>query len=446
MKKRTVSAAAVAAVSILALSACGTGGGSDSAQGELEYWLWDSSQLPAYQQCADDFHAENPETTVTVTQRGWDDYWSTLTNGFIAGDAPDIFTNHVTKYPEFLKNDQLLPLDEALEDNPVDLSIYTDGLADLWVGEDGKRYGLPKDWDTVAVFYNKAMTTDAGISEDQMNTLDWNPDDGGSYEEAIARLTVDKNGTRGDEPGFDKNNVAVYGLGLNGAGGGLGQAEWSYLTGTTGWTHTDKNPWGNHFNYDDPRFQETIDWYAGLTQKGYMPKLETTVGASTADIFGAGKSAINVNGSWTIGQYAGYDGIDLGLAPTPTGVSGERASMLNGLSDAIWAGTKNPAAASKFVIYLGSAACQDVVASKGVIFPAIKTSSEKAAAAFEAKGIEVSAFTQHVKDGSTLLFPIANNAPKVEGIMEPAMDAVVSGKAPASSLTEANERVNAIFK
>ena len=34
---------------------------------------------------------------------------------------------------------------------------YAKGLADLWVAQDGKRYGLPKDWDTIAIFYNKKM-------------------------------------------------------------------------------------------------------------------------------------------------------------------------------------------------------------------------------------------------------------------------------------------------
>ena len=29
------------------------------------------------------------------------------------------------------------------------------------------------------------------------------------------RMTVDVNGKRGDEPGFDKENVAVYGLAMN---------------------------------------------------------------------------------------------------------------------------------------------------------------------------------------------------------------------------------------
>lgn len=443
--KKTLTGVAAAAAIALSLTACG-GGSSTSADGELNYWLWDANQLPAYQQCATDFTKANPDIKVKITQRGYGDYWTTLTNGFVAGNAPDVFTNHLSQFPELLKTKQLLPLDEALKDNPVDLSTYTEGLADLWVGQDGKRYGLPKDWDTVAIFYNKKMTTDAGISDDQIKNLDWNSEDGGSYEKTIAHLTVDKNGKRGDEPGFDKNNVAVFGLGLNGAGSGQGQAEWSYLTATTGWTHTDKNPWASHFNYDDPKFQQTIAWYAGLIEKGYMPKLETTVGASSADVFGAGKSAINVNGSWMIGQYTSYKGMDLGIAPTPTGVNGKRASMLNGLADSIWAGTKKPAAAAKFVEYLGSAACQDVVGSKAVVFPAIKTSTDKAAAAFKAKGVDVTAFTQHVKDGTTFLFPIADKAQKVDGIMKPAMDAVVSGKKPASSLTQANEQVNALFK
>ena len=46
--------------------------------------------------------------------------------------------------------------------------------------------------------------------------MTWNPTDGGTYEKTIAHLTVDKNGKRGDEPGFDKTKVEVYGLGLDG--------------------------------------------------------------------------------------------------------------------------------------------------------------------------------------------------------------------------------------
>jgi multiple sugar transport system substrate-binding protein len=446
MKKKALGTLAAAAAAVLALSACGNGGSAESAKGEISYWLWDANQLPAYQQCADDFTKANPDITVKITQRGWDDYWSTLTNGFVGGTAPDVFTNHLGRYGELAENKQLLAIDDAVEKDGVDLSAYNEGLAELWVGQDGKRYGLPKDWDTIGLFYNKAMLAAAGITEERMKELTWNPEDGGTYEKVIAHLTVDKNGKRGDEPGFDKNNVDVYGLGLNGGGDSSGQTEWSYLTNTTGWSHTDKNPWGTKYNYDDPKFQSSMEWFAGLADKGYMPKLETTVGASMADTFAAGKSAINAHGSWMIGQYTGYKGIEVGIAPTPVGPEGERASMFNGLADSIWAGTKKKDASIKWVEYLASAECQDVVASQAVVFPALKASSDKAAEAFAAKGVDVSAFTEHVKNKTTFLYPITDNTAKVKGIMEPAMDAVVSGKAPAGSLTAANEQVNALFK
>jgi len=108
----------------LALTGCSSssgaaaaGGSSDAidtstASGDVSYWLWDSNQQPAYQQCADAFHTANPNVTVKISQYGWDDYWTKLTTGFVAGTAPDVFTNHLSKYPEFITQGQLLALDD----------------------------------------------------------------------------------------------------------------------------------------------------------------------------------------------------------------------------------------------------------------------------------------------------------------------------------------------
>ena len=49
--------------------------------------------------------------------------------------------------------DQLVDVQPWVERDSVPTDIYYPGLADLWV-KDGARYGLPKDWDTVAVIYN----------------------------------------------------------------------------------------------------------------------------------------------------------------------------------------------------------------------------------------------------------------------------------------------------
>ena len=66
----------------------------------------------------------------------------------------------------------------------------------------------------------------------------------------------------------------------------------------------------------------------------------------------------------------GAKGIETGLAPTPVGPSGKRSSMYNGLADSIWVGSKNKPAAAKWVEFLGSADCQNIVGEKAVVFPA----------------------------------------------------------------------------
>ena len=102
---------------------------------------------------------------------------------------------------------QLVALDETLKADGVKTDIYQKGLADLWVGQDGKRYGLPKDFDTVAIFYNKKLIKDAGVADADLAKLTWNPTDGGSYEKLIAHLTVAANGKRGETNGFQKTQV-----------------------------------------------------------------------------------------------------------------------------------------------------------------------------------------------------------------------------------------------
>jgi multiple sugar transport system substrate-binding protein len=457
-KKLGAALVGVAALS-LTLTACGGGsdsgtGSSDSggaidtstATGDVNYWLWDANQLPAYQACADAFHTANPNVNVKVSQFAYDAYWSKLTNGFVAGDAPDVFTNHLSKFGEFASQDQLVGLDETLTKDNFDVNQYQPGLADLWKGQNGKRYGLPKDFDTIGLFYNKKMAQDGGFSATQVAKLVWNPTDGGTYEKTIAHLTMDTSGRRGDEAGFDKSKVKVYGLGLDGGSGGAnGQTQWSMYTGSNNWTFTDKNPWGTHYNYDKPEFQQTISWYKSLIDKGYMPSVAAVTGQDSSSIFGAGKYAMITNGSWNTNALFGAKGIEVGLAPTPIGPTGKRASMYNGLADSIWVGTKNKPAAAKWVEYLASPDCQNIVGEKAIVFPAIPSATDKAEAAWKAKGIDVSPFTNQVKEKTTFLFPITDHASEITGIMTPAMDDVLSGKADVASLTDANQQVNDLF-
>lgn len=447
-------AAAVAVLTAGALGACGTGGGGSN--GTIEYWLWDSAQQPGYQKCADAFQQANPGLRIHISQYGWDAYWSKLTAGFIADTAPDVFTDHLAKFAQYVDLKVLRPLDNLGPTSDIQDDDYQEGLAQLWKGQDGKRYGAPKDWDTVAIFYDNAALKAARVDPAELQNLNWNPQDGGTFEKLVAHLTVDANGVRGDEPGFDKNHVKTHGLSSEGSGGGgWGQTQWSAFTGSAGWQVTDKNPWGTHFNLDQPALQDTLRWYFGLVQKGYMPSYEEIGGANpigTDKQIQSGIAAMGISGSWMISTFSNLTDakgakLDIGLAPTPVGPTGKRASMFNGLADSITTLSKQPENAAKWVKFLSGEQCQNLIGQSGVVFPA-RPSGTNLAVAYNKnqRKLDVTPFTQQVKDKTTFLFPVTTNAADITALMAPRLDAVYIGSSPVTSLTRLNTQLNDLFK
>lgn len=64
----------VGAVSMSLLAAgCGSQGSSSVASSRtVTYWLWDSNQLPLYEECARGFENRNPGVKVRIIQNGWE--------------------------------------------------------------------------------------------------------------------------------------------------------------------------------------------------------------------------------------------------------------------------------------------------------------------------------------------------------------------------------------
>lgn len=410
----------------------------------IRYVLWDTNQLPPYQECATNFMEANPGITVEIEQLGWGDYWTAISTGFISGEAPDVFTNHLAKYPEFVALGQLVDLQPLVERDGVATDIYYPGLADLWTRE-GARYGLPKDWDTVAVVYNKALLEAAGVDPAVMEEWTWNPDDGGTFEATIAQLTLDANGNNGLSPDFDKTNVVQYGYAGNGMGGPYGQTEWSWLATTTGWLHNN-GVWGDEYYYDDERFINTIQWLVDLwLVKGYAQPLPEQTSLGRTALFQAGNVAMIVDGSWMIGTYLASD-FEVGFGRLPIGPEGRR-SMFNGLADSIWVGSEHQEEAWQWVKYLASLDCQSIVGESGVVFPAIPEAAALSLQVRADAGVDVSAFVQQAdEEGGTFLFPITDFGGEINTIMTEAMDSVGLGEGTAADiLPEANAEVNDLF-
>jgi multiple sugar transport system substrate-binding protein len=412
----------------------------------IRYGLWDTNQLPPYTECANVFMEQNPDIAIEIEQLGWGDYWTALQTGFITGDAPDVFTNHLAKYPEFVALEQLVDIQPLVERDGVPTDSYYPGLADLWT-KDGARYGLPKDWDTVAVIYNADLLEAAGIDPEVMDTWDWNPEDGGTFEAVIAQLTLDANGNNGLSPDFDKDNVVQYGFANDWPNaGGYGQTEFSMFSATTGWEYNN-GIWGNEYYYDDPRIAETIQWVVDLwLEKGYAQPYEDQSGLGRLALFQAGNTGMVIDGSWMIGSYLASE-FPVGFGRLPAGPEG-RKSMFNGLADSIWVGSEHQDEAWEWVKFLASTECQTIVGASGVVFPAIPEATDLSLQVRKDAGIDVSAFTeQAAEEGGTFLFPIADFAGEITTIMNETMQSIALGEVDAATaLPEANEEINALFQ
>jgi len=138
---------------------------------------------------------------------------------------------------------------------------------------------------------------------------------------------------------------------------------------------------------------------------------------------------------------------DIGFAPLPKGPVGRR-SVINGLADSIWIGTKHPEEAWKWVKFLASPEAQKIVGSFGVVFPAIPEAAEMSRAAMSKKGVDVSAFIEEAKEPQgTFFLPISEHASDVIRILRANFDRIFLDDADvATTLKSANKEVNSLFE
>ncbi len=448
--RRTIVAAASAVALAMTLGACApsnlddNGGGSSASGVTLTYSLWDPNQKAAYEKCAADF-TEKTGIGVTIEQKGWDDYWQNLTISLNAGNAPDVITNHVAHYPELASKGVLVDLAPYLEKDPVNFDDYMGQLPDLWV-YDGQRFGIPQDWDTIALVYNVDDIEKAGYSADDLKDLAWNPSDGGTFGKMIAHLTIDANGVRGDEPGFDKTKVETYGWGLEAGGGVVGQGPWSWLALSNGFNYLDKNPFGTHYNLDDPKLAEALTWWQKQIEAGYVTPVEQAGNLGLEPMMEQNKAAIVPDGSWRINTWSKSTAQKFAFAPLPAGPEG-RKTIINGIAPSITRDSKHPDEAWQWVRYLTSADCQSVIASEAVVFPSLKEQSQAAADAHAKAGVDVSAFIDITVDPNALSFyPITFKADEINSEADVVIEKIERGQVePGPALAELNTTVNALL-
>ena len=147
--------------------------GENNSDVTLSVSIWDTNQEPGLEEIMADFTKETGiKTKITVVR--WADYWTAMEAAAQGGSLPDVFWMHSNESERYMSNGMLLDLTDYIKNSEV---IQKENYpTDIWslYGYEGKDYAVPKDIDTIALWYNKKMFDEAGLA---YPTADWTWDD-----------------------------------------------------------------------------------------------------------------------------------------------------------------------------------------------------------------------------------------------------------------------------
>ncbi|MFF1877149.1 ABC transporter substrate-binding protein [Leifsonia sp. NPDC058230] len=386
MHKRWLIAPAIVAAAAL-LTACSSGSTpSSNEKVTITYGVWAGTQTPAMKEIAAAFTKENPNITVKVEERPWPEYWSTLQTGAAGGTAPDAFWMLAQNIRPYASGGQLLDISGEIKAENVDLNKYPKAVLDLYDQGDGKIYGLPKDVDTNAVWFNKAIFDKAGVAYPKS---DWTWDD---FRETAKKLTDPAAGVWGVAAPIDYQG-GYYNTILQ-AGGQVISKD------------------GTKAEIDSPEAQAGIKFWTDLQADKSSPTLKQLSDTEAETLFEQGKIGMYMSGAyWALQLYNNKDiAPNVDIAPMPTGV--KQATVTSGIENVGYANTKHPDAVKKFLLFASGKEAADIQAKTGAVLPAYEGGEKKWMAAMpDFKNLQV--FIDAKKYSVPL--PVQGNAAEWQG-------------------------------
>lgn len=327
---------------LTATAGCGDGDKTNdpNAKVTLSYAVWDKNQVPVMEEIAAAFTAEHPNTTVNVQLTPWADYWTKLRAAVTGGAAPDVFWMNGPNFQLYADNGVIAPLSDRISADKVDLGVYPKALVDLYTFE-GKAYGLPKDMDTVGVWYNKELFDAAGVAYPAKG---WTWAD---FKATAAKLSDPAKGQ--------------YGVGANLAG-----QEYYYNTILQAGGFV-ISPDGKTSGFDNPATIEGLRFWTDLIKSKHSPDLQKMTDTHPLQLFESGKIAMYWGGSWNSAEFAGNDYTKTRVDVAPLPQSAKQATIIHGLANVVSAKTEYPQQAWEFVKFLGSRPAAEILGRKGPI-------------------------------------------------------------------------------
>jgi len=332
----------------LILSSCGTEDVETTEGSEevnLTYMIWNASGLDGMEAVAGAFEEENPGINVEVQVTPWDQYWPKLEAAALGGSMPDLFIMHSQEIAKYAEGDVLMDLTEYVnESEQVDMSKYPQDIVEVYSTNE-KTLGIPRDFDTIGLWYNKEIFDAAGIPY---------PDEKWTWEtllDTAIELTNEEEGIYGMLAPV--NNQEGY---------------YSFLFQNNGYVlNEDKTQSG----FREPETIEAMQFYVDLSLKyGVSPTAAQFANNDRIVYFQSGRAAMGTFGSYQASTFSQneYTAENVDVTVLPRGE--RRATVYHGVSNSISANTEHPEEAWKFLEFMSSEEGMRIMGENGVTMPA----------------------------------------------------------------------------
>lgn len=285
-----------------------------------------------------DFEAKNPNIKVETVAIPFNNFKDQVLIAANSGDAPDVVMGNDQMMAAFRGAQILEPLgglmDQAVIDDMYD--VYREATT-----YDGTLYSICWMPHPIAMFYNKALFTQAGLDPEAPPTT-W-----AELLDAIEKIAA---------LGEDADGNKIYGISIvNGKGSIAATRSMSVVYGFGG-DYLDEN---GEPSMNNDAMKATFGFFKDMVDKGYMPDNIDVKDARS--LFATGAAGITFESEMGRGFYRTISGLgeafdeNMGVALMPVNETGEHTSINTRHELAVTAQSKEKEAAVKLVEYFLSA-------------------------------------------------------------------------------------------
>lgn len=341
----------------LMLTSCGSNndgnGNTQTADGKqtVRFAMWDKNQEKIMKEIADKYMAEHEDVDIQVELGTYKDHFTKLETQSQGDVMPDIFFMNAPNFLKFSSNDVLEPLDDIISEKNINMDDFPDALKDMYKYED-HQYGIPKDWDLGALWYNKEIFDEAGVD---YPTNEWTWDD---MVEAARKIK-------------DSNIEGVWPMA---APADTQTIVYDTIPQAGGFVINEEK---TKSGYDSPEAIEGVKAWVDLIEEELSPNLQTLEDTKPVELFKAGKLAMVIEATWNVPEFMQDENIKDKIDIVQYPYVKERAVTIHGLSYCMPKSSADNEAAKDFLAYLASPEINDLWAESGTVIPANENSLDK---------------------------------------------------------------------